>query len=477
MLIALLPLHAFLVTVGTKFIEGPDHAPLPWLALWKEALLGLILLLALFELMTRTRSDYRIAATVSSDVLDWLIIAFVALGTTVSVVTQTPLRNALLGFRYDFIPLTAFLILRRMKWSNGFGERVPRLLLVVGTFIAVFGLIGFFLPQSVFRALGYADLHSLYQPNGPLAPYQQIGSLGLRRIQSTMSGPNQLGIWLLVPLSIAFVALGQRSGERLAMSGEQRGLPATRYAPPVLAILLLALALTFSRSAWLGAMAMLVAVLWLSVPRAAFWRMTLGMSIVLALAGIVLLSVAPGILLRATSNEGHIQKPLHALQTMIGHPLGLGLGTAGPASNRTSDTCVAVAGDWMSWVPQHPELCAFIRDWQVYPLDRTCRCPLLTENWYLQLGVEMGWMGILLSLALTVLTPFKLIRTNMEYGISNIDRHSTFDIRHSILLAFLGVSVAALTLHAWEDSAVAYTVWILLAITLSMVKSGKWTSR
>ena len=50
-LIALLPLHALLVTVLTKVIAGAGHAPLPVLALWKEALLGIILLIALWEIV------------------------------------------------------------------------------------------------------------------------------------------------------------------------------------------------------------------------------------------------------------------------------------------------------------------------------------------------------------------------------------------------------------------------------------------
>jgi hypothetical protein len=36
-------------------------------------------------------------------------------------------------------------------------------------------------------------------------------------------------------------------------------------------------------------------------------------------------------------------------------------------------------------------------------------------------------------------------------------------------LAFLGISIAAIFLHAWEDSAVAWTVWLLVAVALSVV--------
>jgi len=42
---------------------------------------------------------------------------------------------------------------------------------------------------------------------------------------------------------------------------------------------------------------------------------------------------------------------------------------------------------------------------------------------------------------------------------------------HFAVLAFLGVGIGALFLHAWEDAAVAYTIWILLASTLPQGKT------
>jgi hypothetical protein len=33
----------------------------------------------------------------------------------------------------------------------------------------------------------------------------------------------------------------------------------------------------------------------------------------------------------------------------------------------------------------------------------------------------------------------------------------------------LGISIAALFLHAWEDAGVAYTGWIVVAVALSQV--------
>jgi hypothetical protein len=54
-----------------------------------------------------------------------------------------------------------------------------------------------------------------------------------------------------------------------------------------------------------------------------------------------------------------------------------------------------------------------------------------------------------------------------QLRMKNDELKMTFFIHHSSFLIFLGISIAALFLHAWEDSAVAYTVWILLAVVLT----------
>ena len=43
LLLALLPFHAFAVTVGTLLLAGPGNSPLGALAIWKEVLLLLVL--------------------------------------------------------------------------------------------------------------------------------------------------------------------------------------------------------------------------------------------------------------------------------------------------------------------------------------------------------------------------------------------------------------------------------------------------
>ena len=423
LLLGLLPLHAFLVTVGTKMILGPGNAPLTYLAFWKEAVLGVILLVAFCEWIKKPRFKL--------DILDWLIVGLIALSILVTANTHGDWRLYLIGFKYDFVPLVAFFVLRRVPWSDSFMNRIFKVILCVAGIVSVYGILSIYLPQQFFSWLGYSDLHSLYQPDAPLAAFQQIGGTAIRRIQSTMSGPNQSGIWLLIPFSVALTRV--------------KGVG--RWALGVGVFVLFAMFMTLSRSALLAAGVIVVVMLWRQLPKKKFFQFAgvlLGLSFVLS---IFAYSFASDVIIRKASTRDHISRPMEAIRLIIQHPLGMGLGTAGPASNRVSDTCVHLTeGADATWAQAHPNLCVFVGGAQVQPVDGACSCPLLPENWYLQMGVEMGVLGFILFVALTIFILKKLPKNN------------------PVFLAFLGIAIAALFLHAWEDAAVAYSIWILMAV-------------
>ena len=472
LLIILLPFHAFLVTVVTKMILGPGHAPMTMVALWKEALLGVILCLCLFEYIRDRWGNGFDKLTIkrtraAMDGIDWLIAGLIVLSLIVTAMTHGDWKLYAFGFKYDFISLIAFLILRRVTWSDACKSRAMHLLLMVGGIIAGYGILTFFLPQDFFTALGYSDLHSLYLPDAPLAAFQQIEALGLRRIQSVMSGPNQLGLWLLIPWSI--VCLHPPFGpEGLRASN---GLPLLRGRRGVLAgLIAVAILLTFSRSAWIAAGVILLVVLWRNVPRKAFKIILMQLLFLGAVFTSMTAILAPQLILRQASSGDHLRRPLEAIQMMIAHPLGLGLGSAGPASNRVSDACVHLpAGSDASWAKDRPNLCVFVDDIQIQPVDRACHCPSLPENWYLQIGVELGILGMALYLILIIAVMRWLAASGKRQKDSAYRPFGPEGLRASnglsliALLSFLGISIAALFLHAWEDAAVAYTVWFLVA--------------
>jgi len=457
-LLAALPFHALLVTVGTRLLEGPGHAPLTFLALWKEVLLAVILLLAFIEWLRTHEGRWRL------DRVDLLILLFIIIALIVTIRSPGAVRPILFGFKYDFIPLLAFFALRRVAWSTDFLKRSFRLLLWVGGIIAGIGLLTLFLPQKIFTLLGYSDLHSLYVPDAPLAAYQQVESLPVRRIQSTLSGPNQLGLWILIPWTLGIVSVlkspcpADGIGRFLHIHENREFCLRSLY------VILIGCALffTFSRSAWIAAFIILFVGIFDLQSRDAFRRSVVrlaGLSVML-LALVAFL--APGALLKTTSSREHLVRPLQAFNIMMEYPWGLGLGTAGPASNRVSDSCVYLeAGADTSWAQDRPALCVFVGGTQVQPLQ-PCHCPFLPENWYLQIGVELGILGFLLFITLTIVLLWKLRKD---------------DNGGEVFLIALGVALAALLLHAWEDSALAYSIWVLAAVALSAQhKEHRFTS-
>jgi len=467
LLIALLPLHALLVTVGTKLLMGRGHAPLAYLAIWKEALLGVILVLSVMEVVRATGNGRRTKdkglregnVFWRMDWIDGLIVALLVLGFVVTAFTHGDWMLAFLGFRYDFVPLVAFLLARRVAWSEAFMHMVPQVLIGVGVIVSAYGILTAFLPMKFFLWLGYSPAHSLYFADGPLAAFQQVSDTALRRIQSTMSGPNQLGLWLLVPLGIWFSWLAKGRGIL-----EYWNTGTLKYWMSGV-LLLGALFLTFSRAAWIAAFVMAMVTLCRSVPRRLLKRVAVGAVLIVVAIAVTASLLFPSVFFRLSSSRGHLTRPLQAIGHMVDHPFGEGLGAAGPASNRVSETCVFLRPqDDPSWAKTTPRLCVFLGQTQVQPADHVCRCPFLPENWYLQIGVEMGVVGCVLFLVLVVLILRILAR---ELGNSG-----TRELGTVAFLAFLGISIAALFLHAWEDSAVAYTLWLLAATQLRLACSS-----
>ncbi|MEI8230783.1 MAG: O-antigen ligase family protein [Candidatus Peregrinibacteria bacterium] len=462
LLILALPFHAFAVTVATRILKGPGHAPLAILAVWKEALLVVILAIICIEIVRKCFGQERSCPT-HLDALDILIIALILLGLAISLFSYplSAIRSSLftvaLGFKYDFLPLLAFLLARRVPWSQWLKANIEKWLLIIGVAIAAFGILSFVLPSSIFVVLGYSPIYSLYFTDGPLAAFQMIGDTKLHRIQSVMSGPNQLGLWLILPLCIALSQWVKKLWDpKIVLS---------------LLILGIALILTFSRTAWIAAFVGTLVAFTISLPPRLRREAIITVLASAAIVGILAIFLFPDVLFRLGSSRGHFERPIEGIQQMIAHPFGQGLGSAGPASHRGRDTCIMLRqGDDPSWAKNLPKLCVFVGGAQVQPKDRVCLCPFLTENWYVQVGVETGFIGFALFLALTIL----LIRKLWQQSFIQMDETkrkwklvSQLIANRYPLLAFAALSVAALFLHAWEDAAIAYALWILAGISLS----------
>jgi hypothetical protein len=455
-LLALLPFHALIVTAGTKALLGAGNSPMTVLAMWKEGVIALLFVVGIVELGIGLRTKDLGLRNFSSVIhgkarLVWksdvpticilvmLIIAIAISATHYSLLTT----HFIFGFKYLFIPLIFFLLLKNLEWDREFIEKkVLASLLVVGGIVAVYGIASFFLPTSFFTALGYSDAHSLYAPGSSLSAFQQISGTGIRRIQSVMSGPNQLGLWLLVPFSIGIV-----------FAFRTKVLSIKYHVLSILGLIAIALFLTFSRSAWIAAF--IITIIASGILLKGKWKV----ATVSSLIGVSIIGIStvaflyPELFVRSISNQHHFERTRDGITMMLNKPLGHGLGSAGPASNRTSDACVYFEeGSDFSWAKDRNDLCIFVGNMQVQPQDKTCKCPVLPENWYVQIGIELGVAGFILFITLTIVVIRKLLTTNYSLPTA---------------LMFIGISIASLFLHAWEDSAVAYTVWGMVGISLA----------
>ena len=444
-LTVLLPLHALLVTVGTKVLLGPHHAPMSVLAVWKEVFLLLILCLGIVEIIRQWHvSPWRL------DAMDYCIIGLLLSAVFVQLfIAPASMQSVVFAIKYDVVPLILFAVLRRVEWSEVFKRRTLLAVVTLGVALSLYGLCTLFLPEQFFLSLGYSPANSLYTPDQPLSAFQLLHESVIHRVQSTMSGPNQFGLWLLLPLSILLVCL----------SSVWRILPRFILLPSM-AIVVLALFFTFSRTAWVAAFVLSMLSACSQIDRLTLRRWLLPTSLLFVCIGVAAVIAAPTALLRMSSSRGHITLPLSALSSMIRHPLGQGLGSIGPASNAVSEACVFLRDqDDPVWAKEYPDLCVFTGEQKVQPLSRECRCSRLAENWYLQIGVELGWFGLACFVSLMIL----LLVTWRRLGASL----HTDAFAATAFLFFAGVAAGGIFLHAWEDSAVAYTSWLFLAVALS----------
>src|ERR1035437_2859315 len=102
-LIALLPFHALAVTVATYVLMGQGHPPISALALWKEALRLLTVVIACIEILRAGRlRDF-----LKLDGIDAALLLLMLLAFAVTILTGE-WTHAAYGFKYDLLVPGAF---------------------------------------------------------------------------------------------------------------------------------------------------------------------------------------------------------------------------------------------------------------------------------------------------------------------------------------------------------------------------------
>jgi len=408
-LLAGLPLSGLTTQVVPRLLGLAAPAELA-LAGWRDGVLAGIVGAALVAWVRS--SDRRLR------LIEWLVVAMVALGALYVLVSPVRL-TAVYVYRVLYEPpllLAAILVLAR---SSGMPSWLPSRAALA--FVATTAAAAVYAWPQVYL-LRFRYLQTFYTDPGEQIHHSFLArGINQPRGIGTLTSPNEFGAVLAIAI-VLLVTPGL-----LRLPGWVRA--------SLLAAGGLALLLSFSRSGMLATAVGIVVVLWLSRDRLASRERLLtrlrGRSTWLRLGSPVLVAVVLAAFVFTTSGAQKLveatasgsdpsagNRPASAiagLTVLVNHPLGLGLGTAGPKAARFD--------------------------------ERTSMPRILTETWYLLYAIQVGIGG----LALLVAVALAILRSLWKDRARPVARAA---------LGFgLGLGAGALFIPIIEDPAVFVPLW------------------
>lgn len=335
-------------------------------------------------------------------------------------------RSAILGTIYN-LRLPLFLLLgygaALLNPTKFVFSSLVKIVIILGTVVAALGVLQYFLPKDLLVHFGYS------LERGVRPAFFIDDHAGLPRIMSTLREPNALGAFLLVPIgALTALLVATRNRNKQLLYGGMFGLQA------------LAVFLTFSRSAWL-ATALVVALtvgwqfrfgVWALLRR--WWPALVVLACLVAAVGFMqrnstfvksyITHATPDETNDLDSNDYHWLFIKQGVEGIIDQPLGHGPGTAGLASI------------------QNP------------------KGSFLTENYYVQIGYELGVLGLACFVALNVWIYRHLLRHKNQLTLV-------------LLTTFWGYILTNMLLHTWSNEAVAAQWWLLAGVGIAWSRIAK----
>jgi hypothetical protein len=294
---------------------------------------------------------------------------------------------------------------------------ISKVVIGVSTLVALLGILQYFLPKDLLTHLGYSA------DRGALPAFFIDDKPNFPRIMSTLRDPNSLGAYVILPITwlTALLIRTKDAGRRVLLGG-------------LLGLHGLAVFLTFSRSAW--AATLLAVVLLLAWQYATlikkvtlrYWPV-LAVLCIIGMAGLFAARntyVFKSYVTHSTgkpqaqydSNGFHVVFAKRGLEGIVRDPFGHGPGTAGLASIQNPNGS------------------------------------FLTENYYIQIGYEVGVIGLALFVAVNVIVYRALWRV----------RSNTLAV--VLLVSFWAYVFTNMLLHMWSGEAVAAQWWLLAGLAM-----------
>jgi hypothetical protein len=392
------------------------------LGAWKEALaLGVIVAGARNYIATGRRAD-----ALDRLALGFIGVALLYLGLQHQIIPSAPSSTSirLLGFREDAGFVLLLLGARHAPLPARFLERVGKALLVVTSVVAAIGLFEAVASGAWNRFVVNTIQYTRYEVgvlhSTPINFYdiRQYGPIaGVVRIGSVFLSPLTLGFYLVLGFAVGL--------ERVARG---RGRPWVLIA---LLAIFSAILLTQTRSAILAALVVALLVIQPTPGRQRHWRAQLAialaavavMAIPTAFASGLNTRVASGTSTTNSDTAGHVAGFWDGVNAIGQDPLGHGLGTSAGVGQRVANSQA-----------------------------------IIPENYYLQIGVELGIIPMVLFVVLTVTLVVKLrsaARRSSHYAVAALGG------------AVAGLAIGAWFLQVWTDFSVAWSVWGLAGAALA----------
>lgn len=413
LVLLLLPFHALFTTwLGSNF----HH--LDAFRIWKELTTLSLAALAIAVLVRRRR----FWSFVTGDGLVLLILSYALWQILMAVIAvdrhqvngPAVIYGLLSNLRFVGFLVIAMVFARYHQWLR---RHWPKLVLGPALVVIAFGLLQLVLPQDFLRHFGYGP--------ATIPAFHLVDEKSAYiRLQSTLRGPNPLGAYLVLVLSLAAAAWWRFKRQRLNL-----GL--------LFAAGLIVLYFTYSRSAILGLAVSLVVIAVTVLPTAKLRVGAASLLVIMALlSGGIIWAERNNNLVQNTvfhtdetstsaesSNQARAQSLKDGWRDIRRQPFGEGPGTAGPASVRND------------------------------------RPPRIAENYYLQLGQEVGVIGLGLFVVINLLVAVRLY----------VRRSSALAL--GLLAGLAGLTLVNMLSHAWADDTLGMLWWGLAGIALAQTNS------
>lgn len=379
---------------------------------WKELLLGIGLVVAI--IIIGRQGKWKLF-------LDDLVVRLAAAYALLHVVLfglmwrglDASLAGLLIDLRYVLLFVLVYVTIRLFPGYRKLFVGVALAGAMVVTGFAVLQVT--VLPSDVLKHIGYSQ--------STILPYLTVDlNQEFIRINSTLRGPNPLGAYAGICLALiaAYVTQYRRAVSRMNIA--------------VLAVVamgaMVALWASYSRSAVVAAVVMLVAVMVASSGlRVSRMQWIVGASVAFALVGGIFAArdtaFVSNVLLHENpaggsvekSNEGHIESLNDGLRRVSTQPFGEGIGSTGSASLRSDE-------------------------------------PHIIENQYLAIAHETGWLGLGLFIWLFGLILGRLWQRRDDW------------LALGMLASGIGLALIGLLLPVWMDDTVSLVWWGLAAVAL-----------